>query len=126
MQGSEQFIAVIQNHLQGVAAGDAIFAKKLENPDKSIKDCITYILNTVQKSGNNGFADAEIFGMATHYYDEEKIEVGNPVNVRVVVNHTAEATPRATAPKQAAVDKPAPKKKEKPVAKEPVNQLSIF
>ncbi len=124
MQGSEQFIAVIENHLQGVAAGDAIFAKKLENPEKSINDCITYICNTVQKSGKNGFVDAEIFGMAMHYYDEEKIEVGKPVNGRVVVNHITEAPAKVSEPKQVAVDKPAPKKKI--MAKEPVNQLSIF
>lgn len=123
MQGSEQFIAVIQHHLQGVAAGDAIFAKKLENPDKSINDCITYICNTVQKSGKNGFADAEIYGMAIHYYDEEKIEVGKPVSGRVVVNHMTDTPVVATKPN---ADKLAPKKREKQVAKEPVNQLSIF
>lgn len=123
MHGSEQFIAVIQNHLQSVAAGDAIFAKKLDNPDKSINDCITYICNTVQKSGKNGFADAEIFGMAIHYYDEEKIEVGKPVSGRVVVNHMTDAPVVASKP---AADNPTPKKREKQAAKEPVNQLSIF
>ena len=27
-----------------------------------------------------------------HYYDEEEIEVGNPINCQVVVNHTVELT----------------------------------
>ena len=30
--------------------------------------------------------------MATHYYDEDSIEVGKPVNCNVVVNHTVELT----------------------------------
>ena len=30
--------------------------------------------------------------MALHYYDEPDIEVGKPVNCRVVVNHTIELT----------------------------------
>ena len=55
-------------------------------------ECITYILNEVQRSGCNGFNDDEIYSMAIHYYDEENIEVGNPINCRVVVNHTVELT----------------------------------
>jgi hypothetical protein len=46
----------------------------------------------VQKSGCNGFEDDEIFGMAVHYYDEEEIEVGKPINCQVVVNHMVELT----------------------------------
>jgi peptidyl-tRNA hydrolase len=46
----------------------------------------------VQKSGCNGFTDDEIFGMAVHYYDEDNIEVGKPMNAHVVVNHIVELT----------------------------------
>ena len=46
----------------------------------------------VRKSGCNGFADAEIYGMAVHFYEEAEIEVGNPINCQVVVNHTVELT----------------------------------
>jgi peptidyl-tRNA hydrolase len=46
----------------------------------------------VQKSGCNGFADDEIFGMAVHYYDEDNIEIGKPMNAHVVVNHVVELT----------------------------------
>lgn len=49
-------------------------------------------MNTVQKSGCNGFADEEIFGMATHYYDETNIEIGKPMNCQVSVNHVVELT----------------------------------
>ncbi len=46
----------------------------------------------MQKSGCNGFADDEIFGMAIHYYEENEIEVGKPINCQMVVNHTVELT----------------------------------
>ena len=41
----------------------------------------------MQKSGCNGFTDGEIYGQAVHYYDENEIEVGKPMNCQVVVNH---------------------------------------
>lgn len=40
---------------------DELFAAKYGNPDKNIDDCVTYILNWVQKSGCNGFCDDEIY-----------------------------------------------------------------
>ena len=53
---------------------------------------MTHILNHVQKSGCNGFTDGEIFGQAIHYYEENEIEVGKPMNCQVVVNHVVELT----------------------------------
>ncbi len=50
---------------------DELFAAKYDNPDKNIDDCVTYILNWVQKSGCNGFCDDEIYGQAIHYYEEK-------------------------------------------------------
>ena len=72
---------------------DELFAITYKKQGKNINDCCTYILNEVQKSGCNGFTDGEIFSMAVHYYDEDNIEIGKPVNARVVVNHTVELTP---------------------------------
>lgn len=69
-----------------------MFAVKFANPTKSVDDCVTYIINQVQKSGYNGFADDEIFGMAVHYWEENEIEVGSPINCKVVVNHVVELT----------------------------------
>ena len=46
----------------------------------------------MQKSGCNGFTDGEIYGQAVHYYDENEIEVGKPMNCQVVVNHVVELT----------------------------------
>lgn len=83
----------IEDYLKELASKDPVFKKKYKSKKKNIDDCITYILNTVQKSGVNGFTDAEVFGMATHYYDEEKIDVGKDIDMKVVVNHTVELTP---------------------------------
>jgi len=92
MKGTDQFKATIESYLKGMASKDPEFDKKFKSEGKSIDDCVTYILNTVQKSGCNGFTDDEIFGMALHYYDEEKVEIGKPINCNVVVNHTIELT----------------------------------
>lgn len=92
MKSTENFKQVIINHLESVAANDPLFAETLKKENKNIDDCITYILNQVQKSGCNGFDDSEIFNMAIHYYDEDDLKVGKPINARVVVNHAVVLT----------------------------------
>ena len=79
-------------YLEQRAEEDALFAKKYRNPAKNMDECVTYILNYVKKSGCNGFTDGEIFGQAVHYYDENEIEVGKPMNCQAVVNHVVELT----------------------------------
>lgn len=92
MKASNHFTNTIQAYLEQRAETDVLFSLKYSNPDKNISDCITYILNTVQKSGCNGFADEEIYSMAVHYYDEDDIKVGEKINAHVVVNHVIELT----------------------------------
>ncbi|WP_289742198.1 PcfK-like family protein [uncultured Duncaniella sp.] len=91
-KGTQAFNDTIKAYLEERAENDALFAVKFANPSKSVDDCVTYILNQVQKSGCNGFTDAEVYGMAIHYYEEKEIEVGNPINCKVVVNHMVELT----------------------------------
>lgn len=92
MKGTDHFKRTIQMFLEQRAAEDELFAKSYRNPAKNIDDCVTYILNYVQKSGCNGFSDGEIYSQAVHYYDEDDIEVGKPLQCHVVVNHTVELT----------------------------------
>lgn len=93
MKSTESFKKTIQGYLEKRSAEDELFAASFTKPGKTIDDCVTYILNTVKASGCNGFSDEEIFGMAVHYYDEDKIEVGKPVSGgSVVVNHHVELT----------------------------------
>ena len=82
MKGTEHFKRTIQMYLEQRAAEDTLFARNYRNPAKNIDDCVTYILNYVQRSGCNGFTDGEIFGQAVHYYDENEIEVGKRVKNR--------------------------------------------
>ncbi len=93
MNGTSHFKRTIEAYLAQRAAEDTLFAATYKKPNKNINDCITYILNEVHRSGCNGFTDGEIFSMAVHYYDEDNIEVGKPINAQVVVNHTVELTP---------------------------------
>ena len=92
MKGSNHFKNTIKAYLDQRAETDILFSFQYSKPEKNIDDCVTYILNEVKKSGCNGFADDEIYSMAVHYYDEDKIEVGNPMNAHVVVNHVVELT----------------------------------
>ena len=87
MEVSNGFKAVIKAYLDDRASNDELFAATYAKPNKSLDECCNYILHEVQKSGQNGFADEEIFGMAVHYYDEDDIKDVKPINARVVVNH---------------------------------------
>lgn len=90
MKSTEYFKNVIQCYLEHRASCDELFAVLLAKPNKDIDACITYILNTVQQSGCNGFADDEIYSMAVHFWIEDDIEVGNPVDCFATVNHVVE------------------------------------
>ncbi|QUB76062.1 PcfK-like family protein [Prevotella melaninogenica] len=101
MKGTEHFTRTIAEYLNQRAMADPLFAPNLMKPNKNIEECITYILNEVQKSGCNGFDDdnellrallEKIFSMAVHYYDEDDIEVGKSVSCQVSVNHIVELT----------------------------------
>lgn len=136
MKATDAFKRTIETHLQKMAAVDTLFAANLAKPAKNLDDCITYILNQVKASGRNGFTDDEIYGMAAHYYDEDDLKPGEPVNVqRVVVNHVPELTEAEKAEaKRLALEKLAdeqrklmakPKAKPEPVATTEV-QTSLF
>ena len=101
MKGTDQFTRTIAEYLNQRAMTDPLFAPNLMKPNKNIEECITYILNEVQKSSCNGFDDDDellrawlekIFSMAVHYYDEDDIEVGKAISCQVAVNHIVELT----------------------------------
>lgn len=92
MKVSNHFTRTILTYLELRAESDNLFAESFAKENKNIDDCVTYILNEVQKSGCMGFADDEIYSMAVHYYDEDDIEVGKPMNSKIVVNHVVELT----------------------------------
>ena len=80
MNGTESFKSTIQKYLDKRAQEDELFAETLKKENKNIDDCITYILNEVQQSGCNGFADEEIYNMVIHYYDEDYMQPGGAIS----------------------------------------------
>jgi len=138
-QATEHMEKVIEAYIQRLASVDPAFKKKVDNPKKNIDDCLTYIINTVKEAKRSGWADAEIFGMAIHYYDEEDVKVGarnNPSSYSV--NHVVELTDEEIAEKKKeALDKvlkdeenrlkkkSAPKKKVVATEK-PSDELTLF
>lgn len=92
MKTTEVFKQTIKAYLDKRASEDNLFAQSYAKPEKNIDDCITCILNTVKKSGNNGFTDSEIYSMAVHYYDEDNLDIGKPIKCHIVVNHAVTLT----------------------------------
>lgn len=94
-----EFEKVIKIYLDDFASKDAVFsnkyaekAAKLGGIDAVIKQCCNYICREVKKSGRQGFADSEIYGMAVHFIDESELTAAKGVNGQVVVNHSIELT----------------------------------
>ena len=92
MKTTDHFKRTIQAYLEERAMEDKLFAVAYRKEGKNIDDCVTYILNEVQRSGCNGFTDGEVYSIAIHYYCEDDIEVGKPLSCQVVVIHTVELT----------------------------------
>lgn len=94
-RGSEEFVRVIKRYLDKMAQEDEAFNAKYTQEGKSIEKCASYIFTQVQKSGCCGFDDAEIYGMAVHYYEEPDEALGEIKNINpsnVIVNHAVALT----------------------------------
>jgi hypothetical protein len=123
MKGSDQFKEIIKDYLEQRAASDSLFADLFKKENKSIDGCVNYILSEVKKSGINGFADDEIFGMAVHYYDEDEIKECKPTaSVQIVTNRQSTDAPKDEVKKKPAVKKPQPKDPDN----YPYEQLAMF
>lgn len=94
-----EFEKAIKAFLDRKASEEADFKAKYEaalsEPEekgkrkKDVAACCSYIISEVRKTGRQGFDDAEIYGMALHFYDEKDVTVpeGNAQKgVKVVVN----------------------------------------
>ena len=92
MKGTEHFKQTIKEYLDEKARTDKLFAASYAKESKNFDDCITFILNQVKASGCCGMTDDEVWSLAIHYYDEDNIDVGNPISCGVVVNHKVELT----------------------------------
>jgi hypothetical protein len=95
-KGTEAFKKAIMDNLRLECKTDRLLFDRIKNnKEKNIDDCITYIFNQVKKSGCIGYADEEIYKLARHYYDEDNIEVGQPITQgEVIINQQISLTPQ--------------------------------
>lgn len=92
MKNSVAFENAIKKYLDEFAQNDVHFAQKYNNPNKSIEECCSYIASEVKKMGVCGLDDAEVYGLAVHYYDEENVKVEPVGDYMVACNHHVELT----------------------------------
>ena len=117
MKGTEHFKQAIKSYLDERAKTDELFAVAYAKENKNLDDCVTFILNQVKALANEG--------LACHYFDEDDIEIGKPVNCGVIVNkrielteeEKAEARQKAISQYQAEELRKIQQRKSKPTAK---------
>lgn len=76
-----KFEEAIKAYLDQRAAEDELFAKSYAKEGKSIEECCQFIMaeacdRVTNKQGaqSYGMTDAEVYGLAVHYYDEDNIK----------------------------------------------------
>lgn len=92
MKATEHFRQTIKAYLDERAKNDELFAVSYAKENKNMDDCVTFILNQVKRSKCMGLTDEEVYSLAVHFFDEDDIEIGNPIACNVIVNHTVELT----------------------------------
>ena len=128
MKGTEHFKQTIKSYLDERSKTDELFAVAYAKENKNLDDCVTFILNQAKAmadEGGVGMADCEVYSLACHYFDEDDIDVGKPINCGVIVNHKvelteeekAEARQRAISQYQAEELRKMQQRKSKPTAK---------
>lgn len=92
MKATEHFRQTIKAYLDERAKNDELFAVSYAKENKNMDDCVTFILNQVNRSKCMGLTDEEVYSLAVHFFDEDDIEIGNPIACNVIVNHSVELT----------------------------------
>lgn len=128
MKGTDSFNQAIKAYIEERAKVDELFAQKFTNPKKSIDECCNYILGEARKRGNAvAMSEAEVYGMAVHYYDEDDIKVNKiSANVKASVSNLAPSAKVQQVQKSEPV-KSAPERKPKQSKREEdPRQMSLF
>lgn len=92
MKATEHFKQTIKAYLDERTKNDELFAVSYAKENKNMDNCVTFILNQVKRSKCMGLTDEEVYSLAVHFFDEDDIEIGNPIACNVIVNHTVELT----------------------------------
>ena len=81
----------IKAYLDERAKNDEQFAQSYAKANKNIDECFDYVIGEAHKRGNAVYmTDAEVFGLAVHYYDEDDIMI-NKLPKGTYVNTSASA-----------------------------------
>lgn len=109
------FEKIIKEYIEKACEQDEVLAGKYEKSNKDIEGCCKYIKSQARKKAEGGCAvieDAQVFGWAVHYFDEEmtapKEEVACKVESRMTIKDIDEKFIPKPQPKPVA--KPQPKK----------------
>lgn len=83
---------VIKAYLDERAKNDELFAQNYAKKNKNIDECLEYVIGEAKKKGNAVYmSDAEVFGLAVHYYDEDDIKINKlPKGTHVNASASAE------------------------------------
>lgn len=100
---SKESIAKIKAYLDDYAAKDPAFAAKYTPTDKSLDECMQFIIREVRNSHKNEssvmLTDEEVYGIAVHFYDEGgKLPAGTTPKAEVKANATPVKSPTTADP----------------------------
>lgn len=73
MKGTDAFKATIKAYLDDKATTDPLFAKEYQKPDKSLDECVRFVLSEVMKNGCCGMTDDEVYCIVLHYYLNKRL-----------------------------------------------------
>lgn len=125
--GNDSHLKRIADYLTLRAMDDSALDEKIAKSGKTIGDCFSYIKDKARSLAESGFycaEDDEVFGWATHYYDE----LGDPKDIKVRATYkpiqkpVEQAEEKAYAVVQAKSSRKAAKKK----VDDHENEISLF
>ena len=92
MKIPNSFKVKIQEYLNERAKNDILFGPMYDKEHKNIDDCCQYIFNEAKKKAGSDNAivltDEEVYGMAVHYYEEDKIIVDVNKDITAVLSNS--------------------------------------
>lgn len=87
----EAFKKHIEAYINGQVESDPMFAEIYNKSEKTVEDCINYLLNWVKASGSQIVAKEEIYGQVIHFYTEN-LDPGTKIDAHVVCATRAQLT----------------------------------
>lgn len=108
------FENIIREYIESACKTDEVLAGKYEKSGKDIEGCCAYIKSEAKKKAQGGcavIADAEVFGWAIHYFDEEMKAPKEKVACKVETTADPNVVrAKVEAPKPVVKPQPKPKK----------------